>query len=263
MDIEAFRGRWAVVTGASSGIGREFASRLAGLGINVVLVARRERRLEELAAALRAAHRIEAMSVALDLASSGAVDALRGRLTEAGVDVAMLVNNAGAGRWGRFEGTAQDAYGKMIRLNVEALVALCHAFLPDLAARTPSAVVNVSSQAALQPVPYLAVYAATKAFVQSFSLALYEEWRARGVYVQTLLPGPTDTEFDQVAGAYASALERRASPADVVRASFAAFAGQEPLATSAPRIWLQRLFAGVAPIRVVVRKVGAMFTPPD
>ncbi|HVF64132.1 MAG TPA: SDR family NAD(P)-dependent oxidoreductase [Casimicrobiaceae bacterium] len=263
MDLATFRGDWALVTGASSGIGREFALKLAETGLNVVVVARREQRLEELAALLRRSNAIRTKVIALDLASAGAAEALKDRLTADGCRIRLLCNNAAFGHWGRFEKASQASYQSMVQVNVGTLVATCFAFFADLKSFPSSVVINVSSAAALQPVPYLAVYAATKAFVQSFGQALHGEWKEHGILVQTLVPGPTETEFDRVAGAYASALTKRGSAADVVSDALAALGRDDPVAFSAKGTLTQRMFAGLAPPRLVIREVAKRFRPPE
>jgi hypothetical protein len=263
MDLNEWKGDWALVTGASSGIGKAFAERIAASGLNLVLVARRRERLEALASALASAHGVETRVVALDLAAQEAPRRLRQELGNAGIRVRLLVNNAGFGVWGRFEAAPAETYDRMVRLNVEALPTLCHQFLGDLASHRSGAVINVSSAAALQPVPYMAAYAATKAFVQSFSLALYEEWRERGIYVQTLVPGPTSTEFDDIAGAYASKLgEHRDSPEAVVDASLRGLREGVPLAVSARGAFKQRVLAALIPPKLFLREAGKLFRPP-
>lgn len=264
MNLDGLRGSWAIVTGASAGIGREFSTQLARRGINVVLVARRGELLASLAEALESEHAVAARPIALDLADAGAASRLLEAVAAAGIRPRLLVNNAAVGRWGRFEATGVESYERLLRLDTESVLKLCHAFLPLLERNAPSALINVSSPAALQPVPFMAAYAASKAFVHSFSLALHEEWRGRGVYVQTLVPGPTASEFDQRAGAYASQLgAQRDPPGKAVDAAFDAFAGERPLVVSASGTLAQRLFAALAPTRVVLAKVGRMFRPPE
>jgi len=202
------------------------------------------------------------MIVIQDLGVSGAAGQIAHLVAAKGIRIRLLVNNAAFGRWGRFEDTVQDVYRGMLQANIVALVELTHAFLPDLAARTPSAVVNVASAAAYQPVPFMAVYAASKAFVLSFSQALYGEWAERGVLVQTLIPGPTETEFDQIAGAYASAIKGRGTVANVVQDSLVALAQGSPLAMNASGTFKQRLFAGLFPPKFVIKQVAKMFRPP-
>jgi short-subunit dehydrogenase len=186
----------ALITGASAGIGLEFAKRLAERGYDLILSARRRDRLDELAARLRAEHggiRIEV--IVADLMEADAPAAIAAETARLGMNVDLLVNNAGFGTHGRFETLPPDRERGEIAVNVAALVALTHAFLPGMLERGQGGVINVASTAAFQPVPYMAVYAATKAFVRSFSEALHEEVHARGVRVIALCPGPTATEF--------------------------------------------------------------------
>ena len=263
MRLEALRGEWALVTGASSGIGREFCAHLAAAGLNLVLVARRRDRLAAVAAAAREAHGVDSLVVEQDLSAPTAAADIHAATSARGVRVRLLVNNAAFGHWGRFESTPAETYRRMVAVDVTALVELCHAFLPQLAAAPPSAVINVASPAAYQPVPYMAGYAAAKSFVLSFSQALHGEWGPRGVLVQTLVPGPTETEFDAVAGAYASALKGRGAAEDVVRASLGGLERGDPVVVAAKGVFKQRFFAGLFPPRLVIREVAKMFRPPE
>ncbi|MGH8854626.1 MAG: SDR family NAD(P)-dependent oxidoreductase [Telluria sp.] len=262
MKLADLRGHWALVTGASSGIGREFAVQLAGLGMHVVLVARRQDRLEALEAQLREQHGVRALVMAMDLTQAGMVAQLQRELAGKDIRIRLLCNNAAFGRWGRFEETPPALYREMIELNTTVVMEMCHVFLHDLSSYPSSLVINVSSPASYQPIPYMAVYAASKAFLQSFSLALHGEWKARGVMVQTLVPGPTESEFDSTARAYESALTKRGAPAEVVRASLAQLDSGNPVASAAKGIFKQRFFAGLFPPSMVIREVGKMFTPP-
>jgi short-subunit dehydrogenase len=262
MRVQDCRGSWALITGASSGIGREFANQLAGAGWNLALVARRRERLEATAAELTALHAVRVLVLSRDLIEPDAVPEIRARLLAEGIRLRLICNCAAFGRWGRFEDSPARLYPEMIGLNAAAAVSLCAYFCPDLATHPTSAIINVSSPAALQPVPYMAVYAATKAFVHSFSQALYGEWNSRGVTVQTLVPGPTATEFDSLAGAYETRLHRRDSPIDVVRASLARLEKGDPLCVPAKGTWKQRLFAAFFPTKTVIDRVGRMFLPP-
>lgn len=257
------RGHWALVTGASGGIGAEFARELARNGVNVVLVGRREERLQELATRVRHELGMQAEVVRIDLAQPGAVDVVQQHLQRAGIRIRLLCNIAGMGRWNRLEHWELQDYREMLEVNNRAMVEMCYHFLPDLASYPSSAVINVSSQASYQPVPYMAVYAASKAFVQSFSQALHGEWKERGILVQTLVPGPTDTEFDAKAGAYASALTTRGSTAEVVKASLAGLAKGDPVVASIKGTYKQRFFAGLFPHSMVIREVAKMFKPPQ
>jgi short-subunit dehydrogenase len=190
--------RRAVVTGASSGIGLAFARALAARGERLVLVARREERLCALADELGGAER--ALVVPLDLSRKDAGQALEDHLRERGVEVDLLVNNAGVGHTGPFHEEPLDRTLAMIDLNVRAAVELTRRFLPGMVARGRGRIVNVVSTSAFQPVPWLNVYAASKAFLLSFTEALANELAGTGVRVQALCPGLTESEFQQVAG---------------------------------------------------------------
>lgn len=208
-----------LVTGASAGLGVDFARQLAARGERVVLAARRKDRLEALAAELG-----NARAVAIDLGEAGAAGRLMADLAAHGEQVACLINNAGFGLAGRFatlDGARQRA---MIDLNIGALTELAHAVLPGMIAARAGAILNVASVAAFQPGPGMAVYFATKAYVLSFSEALSEEVGGYGIKVTALCPGPTATEFGTVAGWRHSRLVDRisATSAEVARAGIAA-----------------------------------------
>lgn len=262
MKLAEAKGHWALVSGASSGIGREFAIQLAEQGIHVVLVARRKDRLETLAAELRERFSVRICVMAADLTQKDMVTELKAALVREGIRIRVLCNNAAFGRWGRFEETPPELYQEMIELNTTVVMKMCHAFLEDLSAFPSSLVINVSSPASYQPIPYMAVYAASKAFLQSFSQALHGEWKERGIVVQTLVPGPTESEFDTTARAYESALTKRGTPGEVVRASLTRIDSRRPVISSAKGTYKQRFFAGLFPPSMVIREVGKMFTPP-
>jgi short-subunit dehydrogenase len=190
----------ALVTGASSGIGLEFAKLLAGEGHDLVLVARRREVLEELARELAAKHGVAVRVVAKDLAAPDSAAEVSGELQGERIDVDILVNNAGLGLHGRFWETELDRQIEIIQVNVAALTALTGRLLPGMVARGRGRIVNVASTAAFQPGPYMAVYYATKAYVLSFSEALAQELSDTGVTVTALCPGPTVTEFQAAAG---------------------------------------------------------------
>jgi short-subunit dehydrogenase len=188
----------ALVTGASSGFGAAFARRLARQGYDLVLVARRQDRLEELARDLSEAHDIGAEVIVADLAADEGVAAVEERLATGDID--LLVNSAGFGTNGAFVDLPLEREVQEIDLNVRALTRLTRAALGPMTKRGSGAIVNIASTAAFQPVPYMATYAATKAYVLSFSEAVHDEVRDRGVTVTALCPGPVKTEFQQVAG---------------------------------------------------------------
>jgi short-subunit dehydrogenase len=185
----------ALVTGASAGLGVEFARQLAKRGHRLVLAARRKEQLEELAKELG-----NARPVAIDLSKANAAAKLLGDLDANGETVDLLVNNAGFGLIGRFAELDAKRLRQMIDLNVGTLNDLCRAVAPAMIERKSGAILNVASTAAFQPGPKMAVYFATKAFVLSLSEALHEELKPHGIKVSCLCPGPTRTEFGEVAG---------------------------------------------------------------
>lgn len=186
----------ALITGASSGLGEEFATRFAARGENVVLVARRTDRLNALARRIEADHGVTATVVAMDLGVPGIGETLRTTLADRGITPTTLINNAGFGTHGKFADEDPKRAAAEIALNISALVDLTHAFLPNLT----GALINVASTAAYQPTPNMAVYGATKAFVLNFTEALAFEHRASPLKILALSPGPTRTEFFDVVG---------------------------------------------------------------
>lgn len=190
----------ALVTGASSGIGVEIARLLAKRGHGVTLVARREDRLRELAEELSCANPISAEAIAADLSDPASRDALAAKVAENGLDVDVLVNNAGFGDQGDFADRDLDSLMRMLSVNIDALVDLQGRFLPAMLERGRGCVINVASNAAFQPIPGNAAYAASKAFVLSFGDAVHHELKGTGVTLTTVCPGPVRTEFMDVAG---------------------------------------------------------------
>ncbi len=192
--------RTCLVTGASAGIGVELARLLAARGHGVTLVARREDRLKALADELAVAHGVRAEYVAADLTDESARSALVDTVAERGLSVDVLVNNAGLSTTGTVANSDIAGELRMIRTDVEAVVHLCSAFVPGMVERGGGAVLNVASTAAFQPLPGQAGYGASKAFVLSYTRALAEELRGKGVTATALCPGPVETEFLQAAG---------------------------------------------------------------
>lgn len=192
--------RTVLVTGASSGIGVELARLFAANGDHLVLAARREDRLKALAGELAEKHKIEASFVACDLARPDGAKQLAIEVGRKGHVVDVLVNNAGFGLRGEFATRSFDRQLEMIQVNVTSATALAGLFLPGMLARGRGGILNVASLAAFQAGPEMAVYYATKAYLLSFSEALYEETRRKGVTVTALCPGPVPTEFADVSG---------------------------------------------------------------
>ncbi len=192
---------YALVTGASSGIGECFANALAARRHNLVLVARSKDKLSRLAAELHAAHGVRAEPLGSDLSMPGAAARLVEELRRRHLTINLLVNNAGFGARGEFWKLPLDRQAQMLRLNVQAVIEVAHLLLPAMIEKRAGAIINVSSIASFQPVPYTTTYGATKAFVTNFSLGLAEELRPYGVRVVTLCPGGTKTNFFE-AGQY-------------------------------------------------------------
>lgn len=195
-----YTGTTVLITGASSGIGAEFADTLAARGASLVLIARRRDRLEAVADRLRTAHGVSVHTITLDLSSPDAADAVRRELDEAGVRIDSLINNAGFGMHGALAEADSARLDEQVRLNVAALTSLTRAFIPELIASGRGVLVNVASTAAFQPVPDMAVYGASKAYVLSFTEAVAHEVRGTGLRVTALCPGATATEFFEVVG---------------------------------------------------------------
>ncbi len=195
-----YGGKYALVSGASSGIGAEFAKALAARGANLILVARRGDRLDALAAEIQTAHNVATMVITADLANKDAGRNMLADLDRRGIHVDVLINNAGWGYIGKFVEESADGMASEIALNVTSLVDFTRAFLPAMLERKSGVIVNVASTAAYQPLPGMAVYAATKAFVLSFTEAIWGETVGTGVKVLALSPGGTSTEFFEIAG---------------------------------------------------------------
>jgi len=243
----------ALVTGASSGIGEALARRIAREGRSLVLVARRADRLEALAHELREKHGVTAHALSADLARPGAVPALLGDLERRGLAVDWLVNNAGFGTAGRFDQLPVERELEEIRLNVEALVELSSRCLPAMVARRRGVLMNVASLGGFAPGPYMATYAATKAFVLSFTEAIAAELRDTGVQVLCVCPGFTRTEFQQKAEVDVHGVPNFAwMSADAVADEAVRAVGHGPVLVNG---FMNRLTAGA--IRFVPRAVTA------
>lgn len=208
-----------LVTGASSGLGAAYARAFAARGADLVLVARRVDRLEALAAELEAAHGIRAEVLPADLSLPGAGRALRAAVSG---EVDAVINNAGFGSHDLLVDADPELLEREIAVDVTALVDITRAFLPELLQRGRGAIVNIASTAAFQPIPRMAVYGAAKAFVLSFTRAVWAEARPHGVKVLAVAPGATRTEFFDVVGTEAAAVGRVQQPDDVIRVTLRA-----------------------------------------
>ena len=254
---------WVVVTGASSGLGALFAEKLAQRGLPLVLAGRDEARLTEVRQRVqRLAPGIDVELVVGDLGSHAGVDALVAVLKGRVIDV--LVNNAGFGTYGRLPEIEPDRDHELIAVNVDALVRLTHAVLPGMLARGHGRILNVASTIAFQPAPYQATYGASKAFVLSFSQALWAETRGSGVTVTALCPGPTRTGFVDALDADVSstAIYRRlASPETVVAAGLRALDRGRPVVVPGLRNRVMATGASLSPGWVGALIGGRMLRP--
>jgi hypothetical protein len=235
-DEQTTRGA-TLVTGASSGIGYELAKQFAAGGDDLVLVARREERLEALANDLRGTHGVDATVVPMDLTGATAVDDLLARVDGAGIHVDTLVNNAGFSVYGFYGETDAETERSMLDLNVVALTELTKRVVPGMVERGAGRILNVSSTIAVYPSPGGAVYGATKAYVLSYSLALAEELRPHGVTVTALCPGVTDTEIFEHGGMDESGLisQPMATAEAVARAGYEALRAGDAIEVPTPR----------------------------
>lgn len=223
--MNPFEESWALVTGASSGLGQEFAKQLAHRGANLVLTARSRDRLERMAHSLQQVTGVKVHAVPADLAAEGGPRALCEAVAALGVEIRHLINNAGFGKVGPFAEVGAEREAEMVRANAEALTALSAHFLPAMRRARAGGILNVASTAGHQPVPYMATYAASKSFVIAFSLALATELDGSGVHVMALCPGPVPTGFQERAGIDTNKLFRPAvmNARDIVEQGLAAY----------------------------------------
>ena len=248
----------ALVTGASSGIGEHFARQLAERGYDLVLVARRGDRLQALAEDLPVTTHV----VTADLAREA--DDLPRQIEELGVEIDLLVNNAGFGLRGHFRDSDPGRDAEMVRLNCEAVVVLTRALLPGMVERRRGGVITVASTAGMQPLPYEAVYSATKAFALTFSDALHAELRGSGVRVLAVNPGPVRTEWQQVAGydEGTSTMPGKIGPEQVVSEALEAYdKGRRSIITGRVFRWIMR--GNVGPRAVKLRVTERIYRPDD
>jgi short-subunit dehydrogenase len=197
---KAWQGKWALVTGASAGIGEALAIELAAAGVNVVLTARRKDRLDALAARTVAEHKVQVKVIVADLEQPDAPNKIFAETEADGLTIDVLVNNAGFGYYGEFGKGDPARQSAMVQVNCTAVVALTNLYLPAMMQRRRGDILIVASTASYQPVAYLGTYAATKVFDRFLAEAIAEEVKKYGIHVSALCPGPTESEFGEVAG---------------------------------------------------------------
>ena len=259
----AWQGKWALVTGASAGIGEAIAVELAAAGANLVLTARRRERLDLLAQRLQTQYSIQTQVLVADLNQPGAPQQIFDATEGAGLAIEVLINNAGFGEYGAFLHSSVDTQVSMVQVNCAAVVHLSRLFLPRMVERRSGALMIVASTAAYQPVPYLATYSATKAFDRMLAEALAEEVQPFGVRVSALCPGPTESEFDQVAGTRSGDHRNRQSSLEVAQRGLEGLAAGKPWVIPYLRGRLQVFGLRFLPRQMITRAAARMMRPPD
>lgn len=256
--MKLFKGTTALITGASSGIGEAFARTLAARHANLILTARSEDKLHKLAKALTKDHGVSVHVFTGDLSHEDMPQRLYDEVKNKGLSVDLLINNAGFGKWGHFLAEEYKTYQEMLRLNINSLVGLTYLFIPEMLKKRNGGVINIASTAAFQPVPYIATYSASKAFVLSFSEALYGEYKNSGLTILALCPGNTSTNFFYVANADASGMSSE-SPEKVAEAGLNAFLRGRNYYISGVSNYLNSILPRLLPRRSVIRIVENMF----
>ncbi len=260
--LDTYNDRWALVTGASSGIGREFAERLAGRGMHLILAARRTELMKELAQELLTRHGTTSHLVTIDLARPESGRRLYEEVCRLGVDVELLVNNAGVGLIGDIETTDPDEVRRMLTLNIVTLTDLTYRILPGMLQRGHGAIINLSSVAAFQPVAFMGAYAASKSYILHFSEALWAEARSRGVTILGLCPGVTETEFFTRARA-PGWLEKHSAqpPSRVVRKALKALERRQQYLVTGWKDYLITILVRLTTRRTAVNESKRYFRP--
>jgi len=260
-NLDCWRGKWALVTGASSGIGWALAEELAAEGAHLVLTARRKQRLAELRRRLRSTHGVKVEVLAADLAEPSAPQEIFRFTEERGMKVDLLVNNAGVGSYGEFRNSDEECELGIVQVNCSAMVHLTRLYIPGMVERRSGDILIVSSTAAYQAVPYMATYAASKAFDLLFAEALAQEVERFGVRVCALCPGPTASEFQKVAGV-PDEIAIGMEPADhVARVGLRALAAAEHSVISGFTNWVGVEVQRIAPRRLVTTAAEILFRP--
>lgn len=259
--ISEWKGKWALVTGASAGIGKALAEELAAGGANLVLTARREDRLQSIARELSAKHMTRTEIFVADLAQPAAPDAIFQLTQQRGLTIDLLVNNAGFGQYGELHSTETDRLLQMIQVNCTAVLHLTRLFVPSMVARGSGDVLIVASTAAFQAVPYVTTYAATKVFDLFLAEGLAEELQPYGIRVCALCPGTTASEFHEIAGHPSHSKGREQTAETVARNGLKALAAGKSYVISGLANYLGAHGERLVPRRFVTRVAARMFRP--
>jgi uncharacterized protein len=261
--MRSWQGKWALVTGASAGIGKALAEELATGGTNLVLTARRGERLEELARELAASHKIRAEVFVADLADPSGPEKILTFTQDQGIAVEILINNAGFGAYGEFTSVETQRLLDMVQVNCSAVVHLTRLYLPEMVKRRSGDVLIVASTASFQAVPYISTYAATKAFDLLFAEGLAEEMKPYGIRVCALCPGSTESEFNEVAGqtGVAPSRKNRETAEKVAKTGLRALAAGKSYVISGAGNYLGAQMQRLVPRGLVTRIAAKMFRP--
>jgi short-subunit dehydrogenase len=260
--LNDWKGRWALVTGASAGIGEALARQLAAGGTHLVLTARRRDRLEDLSARLRAAHDVQTEIFVADLAQPDAPEKIFAFTKQQDMAVDLLINNAGFGKYGELTQVEPQRLLDMVQVNCTAVVHLTRLYLPDMIKRGHGDILILASTASFQAVPYISTYAATKAFDLLFAEGLAEEMKPRGIRVCALCPGSTQSEFHSVAGQEQFTGKHRKETAEkVARTGLEALAAGKSHVISGASNYLGANLQRMVPRRTVTRIAASMFRP--
>jgi short-subunit dehydrogenase len=256
-----WKGKWALVTGASAGIGVAIARKLAAGGTHLVLTARRRDRLDELAAELSAKHQIRTEVIVADLAQPVAPEKIYAETKQKGIEVELLINNAGFGQYGELQKVETQRLLNMVQVNCMAVVHLTRLFVADMVARRRGDILIVASTASFQAVPYISTYAATKAFDLLFAEGLAEEMKPHGIRVCALCPGSTESEFHIVAGQEGFALKQQETAEKVAQIGLQALAAGKSYVISGLRNYFGAQSQRLVPRRLVTSIAARMFRP--
>lgn len=257
---ENWSGKWALISGASAGIGVAFAEELASGGTNLVLTARRKDRLEELARRLTASYKVNTEVFSADLADSNAPEKIFAFTKQKGIEIELLINNAGFGQYGEFPSIEKQRLLDMVQVNCTAVVHLTRLYLSEMVARRRGDVLVLASTASFQAVPYISTYAATKAFDLLFAEGLAEEMKPYGIRVCALCPGSTESEFHAIAGQ--EKFKRKAETAEkVAHTGLKALAAGKSYVISGLGNYLGTHGERLVPRRFVTKIAAGMFKP--
>ncbi len=257
--MKRIQGKTALITGASSGIGSAFAIELAKGGATLILTARSDDKLQELAGEITTRYHTIVHVFRADLAQPGAAETLIQAIEKAGLSVDLLINNAGVGKWTPFLDEPLSSYEAMINLNITSLMSLTYRVLPTMLAKGEGGVINVASTGSFQPCPYIATYCATKAFVLSFSEALYGEYQPKGITVTALCPGNTNTGFQGTANADTQGM-RADSPETVARQGIEALKQGANYKIVGMDNYIQALLPRLLPRKTIINLVSDMMS---